>query len=76
MFVGERICQPPEVGRRAPPIAATPGRTQQTPSASRSLGAELTGELTLVLGMALSVSNLVKNLDLPWEHSPGVKARK
>ena len=51
MFVGERICQPPEVGRRAPPIAATPGRTQQTPSASRALGAELVGTTIFELGI-------------------------
>ena len=37
-------------GFRVPPIPATPGRTQPTPSASRSLGAELTGEFTSMLG--------------------------
>ena len=37
-------------GLLVPPIPATPGRTQPTPSASRSVGAELTGELTSILG--------------------------
>ena len=37
-------------GFRVPPIPATPGRTQPTPSASRSDGAELTGEVTSILG--------------------------
>ncbi|MSW11809.1 MAG: hypothetical protein F2889_06795 [Actinobacteria bacterium] len=45
-----------------PPIPATPGLTQPTPSASRSLGAELTGELTLAFGMALSVSSSMDDL--------------
>ncbi len=37
-------------GFMVPPIPATPGRTQPTPSASRSLGGELTGEFTSMLG--------------------------
>ncbi|MSY16409.1 MAG: hypothetical protein F2675_00720 [Actinobacteria bacterium] len=33
-------------GFRVPPIPATSGRTQPTSSASRSVGAELTGDST------------------------------
>ena len=46
-----------EDGFRAPPMLPAPGRTQPTPSASRSIGAELAGELTSVLG--IMCSNLV-----------------
>ena len=46
----------PEDGFRVPPIPATPGRTQPTPRASRSVGAELTGELTSIFGIWCSHS--------------------
>ena len=42
-------------GFRVPPIPATPGRTQPTPSASRSDGAELTGVATSTVGISRSV---------------------
>ena len=38
-------------GFMVPPIPATPGRTQPTPSAIRSIGAELTGAETSILGI-------------------------
>jgi hypothetical protein len=38
-------------GFRVPPIPATPGRTGPTPSASRSVGAELTGVAISILGI-------------------------
>ena len=38
-------------GFRVPPIPATPGRTQPTPSASRSVGAELTGVAISIFGI-------------------------
>ena len=38
-------------GFRVPPIPATPGRTQPTPSASRSVGAELAGVAISILGI-------------------------
>ena len=38
-------------GFRVPPIPATPGRTQPTPSESRSDGAELTGVTTSIFGI-------------------------
>ena len=38
-------------GFRVPPIPATPGRTQPTPSESRSDGAELTGVTTSLFGI-------------------------
>ena len=41
-------------GFRVPPIPATPGRTQPTPSASRSVGAELTGVAISILGISCS----------------------
>ena len=41
-------------GFRVPPIPATPGRTQPTPSASRSVGAELTGVAISIFGIRLS----------------------
>ncbi len=46
-------CGVPE-GFRVPPITAAPGRTQPTPRASRSIGAELTGEFTSMLGITFS----------------------
>ena len=42
-------------GFSVPPIPATPGRTQPTPSASRSDGAELTGVATSTVGISRSV---------------------
>ena len=41
-------------GFRVPPIPATPGRTQPTPSASRSVGAELAGVAISILGIRFS----------------------
>ena len=41
-------------GLRVPPIPATPGRTQPTPSASRSVGAELTGVAISIFGIECS----------------------
>ena len=41
-------------GFRVPPIPATPGRTQPTPSASRSVGAELTGVTISILDISCS----------------------
>ncbi len=38
-------------GFRVPPIPATPGRTQPTPSASRSVGAELAGVAISIFGI-------------------------
>ena len=38
-------------GFRVPPIPATPGRTQPTPSASRSVGAELAGVAMSIFGI-------------------------
>ncbi len=38
-------------GFRVPPIPATPGRTQPTPSASRSDGAELAGVTISIFGI-------------------------
>jgi hypothetical protein len=46
-------------GFRVPPIPATPGRTQPTPSASRSVGAELTGTEISILGISCSVPLVV-----------------
>ena len=48
--------QPPtnRKGCRVPPIPATPGRTQPTPSASRSVGAELAGVAISILGIRFS----------------------
>ena len=46
----------PLEGFRVPPIPATPGRTQPTPSASRSIGAELTGVAISILGIWCSHS--------------------
>ena len=43
--------QPIAEGFRVPPIPATPGRTQPTPSASRSDGAELTGVAISIFGI-------------------------
>ena len=42
-----------------PPIPATPGRTQLTPSASRSDGAELMGEFTSLFGTWCSIPLVV-----------------
>ena len=39
-------------GFRELPITATPGRTQPTPRASRSVGAELTGVAISIFGTA------------------------
>ena len=44
-------------GFRVPPIPAAPGRTQPTPSASRSVGAELAGVAISIFG--ISSSNLL-----------------
>ncbi len=56
-------------GFMVPPITATPGRTQPTPSPSRSVGAELTGELTSMLGIRFtsfaSVLLIVEKLAAP-----------
>ncbi len=38
-------------GFKVPPIPATPGRTQPTPSASRSVGAELAGVAMSIFGI-------------------------
>ncbi len=45
---------PTSEGFRVPPIPATPGRTQPTPSASRSVGAELTGVTISILDISCS----------------------
>ena len=42
-------------GFRESAILPAPGRTQPTPSVSRSVGAELTGELTPILGIYCSI---------------------
>ena len=42
-------------GFRVPPIPATPGRTQLTPSVSRSVGAELAGAAMSLLGIKFSL---------------------
>ena len=48
----QKLQTPPGAeGFRVPPIPATPGRTQPTPSASRSDGAELTGVTISILGI-------------------------
>ena len=43
-------------GFMVPPMLPAPGRTQPTPSASRSIGAEVTGEVTSKLGIWCSLS--------------------
>ena len=42
-------------GFRVPPIPATPGRTQLTPSVSRSVGAGLAGAAMSLLGIKFSL---------------------
>ena len=65
-------------GFRVPPIPATPGRTELTPSARRSDGAELTGALTSRIGicpprlLAISCPSGTFLRYVKYRHSPRV----
>lgn len=57
-------------------LLPAPGRTQPTPSTNRSVGAELTGTTIFELGMALTVSYLMDNLDITLRTQFGGKCKE